>query len=195
MSSVVVFFSWPWSARCFGFRVFSLCLSLLFAICFGRDFCFRFPSRVCVFEYRTSYRDLVLREGERESELWVRRQERLQVEEGGGRLKDPSRYPVRRRRVCSSLWAELLAFSRPGSTRSVWELVHLSILLLFSSTWLPRWTALLICSRVCMLFSKIEACRFASWDPLNEVISTTCSSSAYIFPEIPGTFFRWSQDR
>jgi len=195
VSCVVVFLSWPWSVRCFGFRVFSLCLSLLIAICFARDLCFRFPSRVWVFEYRNSYRDLVLREGEREAELWVRRQERLQVEEGGGRLKDPSRYPVRRRRVCSSLWEGLLAFSRPGSTRSVWELVHLSILLLFSSTWLLRWAALLICSRVCLLFSKTEACRFASWDPLNEVIPRTSSPSAYVFPDTPGTFFRWSQGR
>ncbi len=178
MSCVVVFLSWPWSVRCFGFLSVHLYCSQ--SVSQG-IFVFVSPL-ACVFEYRNSYRDLVLREGEREAELWVRRQERLQVEEGGGRLKDPSRYPVRRRRVCSSLWAGLLAFSRPGSTRSVWELVHLSTLLLFSSTWLPRWAALLICSRVCLLFSKIEACRFASWDPLNEVILTTCSPSAYVLP-------------
>jgi hypothetical protein len=180
------------------FAVLVLVFSLSVCICCSQSvsqgFWFSFPlSRV--FEYRNSYRDLVLREGEREAELWVRRQERLQVEEGGGRLKDPSRYPVRRRRVCSSLWEGLLAFSRPGSTRSVWELVHLSILLLFSSTWLLRWAALRICSRVCLLFSKIEACRFASWDPLNEVIPTTFSPSAYVFPDTPGTFFWWSQGR
>jgi len=174
--------------------VSSLSLSLVICNLFRKGLLSSFPlSRV--FEYRNFYRDLGLREGEREAELWVRRQERLQVEEEGGRQKDPSRYPVLRRRVCSSLWEGLLAFSRPGSTRSVWELVHPSILLLFSSTWLPRWAALLICSRVCLLFSKIEACSFASWDPLNEVVPTTCSPSAYVFPEIPGTLFRWSQDR
>ncbi len=176
MSCVVVSLSLPWSVLCFGFRVLSVCLSVLFAICFARDFCFRFHSRVCVSEHRNSYRDLVLRQGEREAELWVRRQERLQVEEGGGRLKDPSRYPVRRRRVCSSLWEGLLAFSRPGSTQSVWELVHLSTLLQFSSTWLPRWAALLICSRVLLALLQnrsllLRFLRSAEWRDSNDLFS------------------------